>query len=431
MSAEEGRKPAFEAPPGAASVPTRDPYTPPTSKGRELDPVEARKIRADRYVYQSVARLLIGSAGHREGMTHPFNFHRTAKCRHTTLGTQVSVHQSIEHRGAFYGGLAICGSVWACSVCSAKIQERRRVEISEGVAWAYKSGYKCVMITLTFPHLVSDDLGDLLDKQAASLKLLRTGSPWKRFKERRDYQGLIRSLEVTHGEHGWHPHVHELWIVDKDTDGATMLEDIKSMWESACIRSGLLPPEKVAAFRLHAVDLHDNASTGDYLAKQDSSRVWGVDHELAKGSKKASKKSGAHPFQLLVRAEQGDKRAAAQYLEYIVTMRDKRKRQLYWTPGLKGRVGLDEKEDEEIAKESQDKADVLGLLSYDQWRAIRTNDKRAQVLDAAETGGWAAVVELIKALGQQPQKPLQVLPPGEPRKLRRRTRELEQLDLLT
>lgn len=387
---ETGAKALFKAPPGAASVTTRNPST----ASVQEPAAKSRNLRVERYEVQSIARLLIGSEGHKLGLAFPFDFHRTAKCRHTTIKDQVSIHQSSEHGSAFYGGLAVCGSVWACPVCTAKVQERRRVEIEKGMKWAYRSGLKAVMITLTFPHLQSDDLGDLLDKLAVALKMLREGRTWKRFKERYGYDSLIRSLEVTIGQHGWHPHLHELWFVRPDADAAQMLQDVIDMWESACSRAGLLSADKAAAFRLHAVDLHDNASTGEYLAKQDDSRHWGADSEIAKGARK----KGQHPFQLLIDAEKGDKRAGAKYIEFIEAMRKRRKRQLYWSPGLKEKAGIVEKSDEELAEESQDRADLLGLLDNLQWRLVRNSDQRAQLLDAAESGGWPAVLLFLGGL---------------------------------
>ena len=110
-----------------------------------------------------------------------------------------------------------CGSVWSCPVCTAKVQERRRAEIGKAVAWAYDSGKQAAMVTLTFPHYKQNNLDDLVKKQADALARFRRGSPWDRFKDRLDYAGLIRALELTYGENGWHPHTHELWFVGADS----------------------------------------------------------------------------------------------------------------------------------------------------------------------------------------------------------------------
>ena len=40
---------------------------------------------------------------------------------------------------------------------------------------------------------------------------------------RQGFKGLIRSLEVTHGANGWHPHTHELWFLKGSAEGLQSL----------------------------------------------------------------------------------------------------------------------------------------------------------------------------------------------------------------
>ena len=145
-----------------------------------------------------------------------------------------------------------------------------------------------------------------------------------------------------------------------------MKVEVLKRWESACIRAGLLDPKNEAqleAFRAHAVDVKGNCSASDYLAKQDDSRNWGVDREIAKASTKNGRAKGLHPFALLAKAGKGDKRAERLFLAYCMAM--KGKSQLYWSPGLKDAVGVNEASDEELAEESRDAADLLGMLTLD------------------------------------------------------------------
>lgn len=349
--------------------------TPPLDKSREL--------RADRYRIQSIARMLYGREGRRAGLEHPFNFHRTAKCTHTRFHKTVGIHLSKEHKKAFYAGLVICGNVWTCPVCTAKVQERRRIEIAAGMNKAYGAGMKCIMVTLTFPHMAFDTLPDLLSKQAVALGKLRAGNPWKKIKDKAGYHGLIRSLELTHGDHGWHPHTHEIWMVDKDCDAEWLKGKIIDRWESACTRAGLLKPSKVEAFRLHAVDVKDNASCSEYLAKMDDSKHWGADREIAKASTKESK--GDHPFGLLHKFDQGDEKAGALWLEYTTAIRGRA--QLYWSRGLKAWAELQEKTDEELAAEQTDEADELAELTPGEWSIVLQFGARSTMLDLAETEG--------------------------------------------
>lgn len=356
--------------------------------------------RSMRYELLSSARALFLHEGKREGLDHPHDWHRTAKCKWVNVAGFVGVHASREHSSAFYSGVMTCGSVWACPVCAAKVQERRREEVSQAVAWADANELQSAMVTLTFPHYQWQNLSELLAQQADALHRLRAGAPWKRFKDYTGYKGLIRSLELTIGSNGWHPHTHELWFVKAGADAEEMKARILDRWRNCCAKAGLLDlgnPAQVRAFDAHAVDVKGHCRASDYLAKQDDSRHWGVDSEIAKASTKQGRAKGQHPFRLLAQAMDGDKKAGAKFVEYADAL--KGKRQLYWSAGLKGKVGVDDITDEQAAEQQRDKADLLGYLTPGDWRLVRSTGQRAQVLDAAESnGGWVAVQYILKAL---------------------------------
>ncbi len=374
-------------------------FTPHAGTGIDPDRKKIQATRAERYQLLAMARALLLQEGKKAGLLHPGNYHSTAKCRHVTRSRMVGIHVSKEHKGAFYSGLVTCGSVWACPVCASKVQERRREEVAKGMEWAYANGLQPVMVTLTFPHYAWKDLPTLLEQQAFALAKLRAGNPWTRFKERHGFQGLIRALELTYGINGWHPHTHEMWFVAGDVDAEAMKVHILARWERVCARAGLLDlkdAKQLAAFREHAVDVKGHCTTSDYLAKMDEARHWGADRELAKASTKAGRSKGLHPFAILANAAEGDKVAGALFVQYVDAMRNKA--QLYWSPRLKARVGIDEKSDEQLAEESRDKCDALGFLELDDWRTVRNARAQADVLDAAETGGWPAVQALLDKL---------------------------------
>lgn len=356
-----------------------------------------RSNRAQRYELLATARDLLRSLGRALDLEHPSDYHRTAKCSHTPI-SDVAVLRSKDHGSAFYKGLAICGNVWACPVCAAKVQERRRAEIAAGFDWAYSQGLQPLMVTLTFPHRAWNDLCDLVLQQREALKLFRAGAPWKRLVASTGYQGLIRGLEIMHGRNGWHPHTHEIWFCSSAVEAAALQISITKQWASACMRAGLLKADQLEAFEAHAVDVKGWCSTSDYLAKADDSKHWGADREMSKASTKAGKLKGVHPFGLLAAAAGGDRRSAKLFLEFVMTMRATRSRQLFWSPGLKARAGLKEKSDESLAEEQADEADLLGQLEVGDWQRVRHYRKRAQLLDAAEVGGWPAVILLLGSL---------------------------------
>lgn len=344
------------------------------------------------------ARALVCYQGKQEGREYPATYHRVGECRYQVLGSLVGV-KITEAQRAFYVGLSTCGSVWACPVCTALIQEGRRSEIAKAIDWAYAEDFQPVMITLTFPHKLWQSLAELLECQANALRFLRMGSPWAKFKKSIDYQGHIRSLELTYGTNGWHPHTHELFFVSSQVEADALRLRITELWASACARAGLLDlsdREQVRAFEAHAVDVKGWCRASDYLAKQDDSRHWGVDRELAKSSTKEGRAKGQHPFGLLALAAEGGKQAGAKYLEYIAAM--KGKRQLVWSPGLKARVGIEDRSDEELADQLAEPSVPVCLFDTFSWRRVLVNHQRAQLLATAERGGAAAVGVFLGAL---------------------------------
>lgn len=387
--------PRLATPPGGPLGTYAKSATPPLS-------VEGRKavqgLRAQRFELLATARMIFRRAGLAAGLQYGHDLHRTAKCKFITRGQGVGVHLATEHKSAFFSGLVTCGSVWSCPVCAAKVQERRREEIAQGIDWAYSNGLQPVMVTLTFPHRSWQELGQLLEQQRDALHRLRAGTPWTKVKNWAGYRGLIRSLELTHGANGWHPHTHEIWMVRKDLDPDELKAKVLTRWQASCIRAGLLDPSdqaQVEAFQVHAVDIKGNCSASDYLAKQDDSRHWGADREMAKASTKAGRSKGQHPFGLLAQAATCT-RSAELFVSYSLNMRGKA--QIFWSHGLKALVGLDDLSDETLAEQEREDADQLGQLEHEDWVTVRQAGARAAVLDAAEGGGWPAVQALIEAL---------------------------------
>ncbi len=367
--------------------------SPPPSVGVKSSDSDYSYRRAKRFDLQDQAKDLLFKKAKYEGSKDPYKSHATISCLRSRYTPEVSIYKTKDYKKGFYTGLVTCANTWACPVCSQKIQEKRRQEISKGIDWAYKEGYKAVMVTFTFPHGLGDNLADLLEKQSQAFKTLRSGKAWDKFKSKVDFQGLIRSLEVVHGQNGWHPHTHELWFVKSDADAQFIKETTLKRWYNACLKVGLTTEAKSMSFMLHAVDVKDNASNSDYLAKQDSSKHWGVDREIAKGNAKSSK--GKHPFSLLEDSINGDGKAGEIYLAYVEAM--KRKRQIYWSTGLKDKVGLNEITDEEIAEETEKEFSILvGLLDADDWTTVVQNRLRSKVLEVAESQGIDEVRAMLE-----------------------------------
>jgi len=350
----------------------------------EYNPMESR---VQRFALQAVARKFLPKS-------------RTDKCLMLRQKAKdIQVWKSNEHKTTSYAGLQTCGSVWACPVCSAKIAERRRLEI-QGAMTLHKAAGGCVnMLTLTAPHQFSDKLVDLLAKQAKALQSFWNSRQTKAIFKEMGTIGQIRALEVTHGRrseqnNGWHPHYHVLMFqgvgVDLARFDAAQMGDwqvrLYLVWAACCVKAGLGEPSYA-----HGLKLDDGSKAAKYVSK------WGLEDEMTKGhTKKAIK--GETPFDFLrsYLADASDKQAGALFKEFAETF--KGKRQLYWSPGLKKRYAVIDKTDEELAGTMDDYARLLGTITIDQWRDVLADKGRGTVLMLAASGGWDAVEVYLNAI---------------------------------
>ncbi|WP_425530609.1 hypothetical protein, partial [Stenotrophomonas maltophilia] len=75
-------------------------------------------------------------------------------------------------------------------------------------------------------------------------------------------------------------------------------------------------------------------------------------------------------------------RSRKRFMVYIEAF--KGRRQLYWSNGLKAKLGVGEVSDEELAHEQKEDATVLSELTDDQWRAVLWTKSEAALLQVAE-----------------------------------------------
>jgi len=321
------------------------------------------QIRCDRYRLKGVVdRLLIGS--------------RTSKCCRWVVPTEaVKVMHSVEQKKAFYTGLQVCASVWLCPVCAAKISERRRVQVKGAIAEAQRRGFVVMMMTLTVPHALGDDLPAMLDTMTKAYADTSSNRAGKKARKAMQLLGTVRVLEVTHGRNGWHPHYHVLMFLDAGSGQTTQsVKDLMTpVWQDACVKRGLPCPSEE-----RGVNVKPAADAASYVAK------WGLEHEMTKGHLKTAKGvKGATPWALLSEyQETREKRPAALWLAFAAAF--KGRRQLCWSKGLRELLAVEELDDAEIAAIEDGPAVVLAQLTDDQWRDVLHTRSEAVVLQVAE-----------------------------------------------
>lgn len=346
-----------------------------------------------RYYHQSLARELLPSE-------------RVALChrRRVPLQNTVDVYKNMGTGKTYFKGLLVCGSLWHCPVCAVKISEGRRQELALALADAHvlepdgsRLNLVSLLITYTVKHNLSMRLRLLLDGVLKAFRKLKSGRFFKDLKADYGWLGSVRALEVTYGDNGWHPHIHEVVLLScslsiSQSDALTNL--LKAQW------GRVLQSEGLTASWDYGVDLRlGDKDVMEYIAKfghEPKESSWTITHELTKGAVKKGGLHGRTPIELLADYGEGSIADGRLWQEYARVF--KGRNQLVWSRGLRDLLGIGkEKKDGELSEENTTASDVrLAAISPDQWRAVLRADMRgellvkASVLDDLAFSEWLA-----------------------------------------
>ena len=119
---------------------------------------------------------------------------------------------------AFYGNVQKCGSIWLCPVCSNKIRGARAKEMTAALSRHINGGRGALASILTLSHHRANSLSSSLSEIKAAWSKMTRHRYFKAWRERYGVIGYIKSLEVTNGQNGWHPHYHFLWLTKEPID---------------------------------------------------------------------------------------------------------------------------------------------------------------------------------------------------------------------
>ena len=308
---------------------------------------------------------------------------RVTGCTRRKISEDVAVLYTPAIKKAHFSGLMICGSVWTCPPCAAKISERRKIEIEQATDIHTEAGGVMYMLTFTFPHYRSDDLSVILKKFSKSLEGMRGHRDYKDLKLDAKYIGEIKCLEVTYSDkNGFHPHQHTLWLVEKEWSSRKLIlirNTLYRLLKRYCLNNDLPAPN-----RKRGVHIKRMYSAADYIAKFGVKQNWGTGSELTKQHSKVGVKS-LTPFDLLRKYQDGEKRFGPIFIKYAEAFF--RKRQVVWSDGLKKLFFIEEKSDQEIAEEQSEDSVVLVRMSAHVWKVVLSQpyDRRSVLLELAES----------------------------------------------
>jgi hypothetical protein len=222
-------------------------------------------------------------------------------------------------------------------MCAARIYAQRADEIQRAATAWKASGGQVLMVSLTVRHARGHSLSELRRGLAEAYRALWQGRGGERRRRAWGVAHSVRALEVTHGEHGWHPHLHVLVF----TRGALPVgaeQDLAEDWSHAVARK---LGTTCAPDLTHGADIRP-IDDERYLAK--------LGLEISNiGSKKGRRRSRT-PWELAHDAASGDGPSVGLWRQYSEAM--KGARQLFWSRGARDFFGLGEDfEDEELAKD--------------------------------------------------------------------------------
>ena len=351
-------------------------------------------------------------------------------------------------KGVHFSGLVTCGNVWTCPVCQYKIMARKRAQLGRILTNSIGDGCKLGYITLTVPHHAFQSAKELQSVVVESYRKIRQSRRYRRIigkikdesfgedvqlrldvvgrtgRKKQlpkvllpEFVGDIRTLEVTHGANGWHPHLHVLLVAKCSEEQMEIFaSEIFDMWSKQVEKQklGKCSPQ---AFKYKLIE--DDEGIGDYVGKSDI--VW----EMADSHGKSAKGSGRNPSQILfdIWAGNGDpERDKKLYKEYAEAFRGRAK--LTINGELKDRYLvidqdlvdasedyqerleklkeelqlIEDKTDEEIANERQEGV-VIGEIHREIWREIRQRHLSEVLKDHFYSGGVLEAFEVLRGQG--------------------------------
>ena len=306
------------------------------------------------------------------------------------LGTIPGTLPTIVRRGdvaALYGVIR-CRSPWVCPHCAPRLAARRVEVLRPQVARLLCQGYRPWLITLTVRHSRGSSLDELFGLLSRAWGRVTSGRAWSAIKS----AGVeyLRGYDVTHGAHGWHPHIHTvLFFSPAVSDPGTEARRLLDRWISAIRSLG----GDVLRDGLDAQPCADAEKAARYAA-----HMSGV-FEAAAGVKKECKSPTSRTvFDLAQAAVRGDEVAVRLWSQYAIAT--KGKRALVCSQGLSlgdERDASDKAAELDAEQALEESAETVAVI-YPA-ALVRVDPFLADVLEAAARSASDCRAALTRILG--------------------------------
>jgi len=293
--------------------------------------------------------------------------------RPTPRNNVQAVYYPKSNRSHFHN-VMLCGSVWGCPVCSARVTEQRRKELS-GVIGEW--GGSVVMGAFTVQHRAGDRLADVKGVLFQALRSLTAGRYWQGVKQRYSIIGTIQANEVTwSSDNGWHPHRHILFVSDRKwskDETASFQDEIRGRFAEIVRGVGGYSSDQWGV----KITTGTKQETSEYCFK------WGMDYELLGFQGKRADQGHYKPFELAdLFGVTGDQRYRLLFREYYFTFKGSKR--VTYSRGLKKAMGIPDRKDRELLQ-AEDQSDngyiVTAELTGRAYKAVCMQNRRGELLE--------------------------------------------------
>lgn len=321
-------------------------------------------------------------------------------------------------------GIRPCHNSWACPNCSAHEMAKYSRRIAAGIDALAKQNYSAAMFTMTVFHTNTQSCYDvyfllrkaweIMDKQKTWRRKKKDGTyyinsgTWSRFNNEFQFKHSVKTLEITWGEHGWHPHIHMLiWFKNSDLQKlATWEPKLITEWNRCVDKAAKLlygensEKYQIRKFLESKADRPDSGHLGLHISKNDDGSIrkitsadyicgYGGENELT-GLGKSANVGHMTPMQMLDEAyhnPQKEEFLLNKFFEFASTVIQNRiSRIAFSRTGLKKIIDnhLQTEEFKTILKKKKEKLSVpkyrnIAWFSSNQWRDICNSDNECLI----------------------------------------------------
>lgn len=343
-----------------------------------------------------------------------------AGCHRWRMNTakEVGIKWRKGSRGRFVG-LQNSHSVWGSPLAALGIIRGRRAEVQAALDSHVKAGGGALFMTLTLRHKRGHDLGKLWDALGKCWTKTTSGSgAWngtKRYEGDKRRYGIahwIKSVEVTTGPNGWHPHLHIIMLTERtlsDDEMSSLAGRMRERWINAALNEGLAAPSKARA--LDVQQLAAGATTANLAGYLTKGMISGLAAEGTGGQIKAARGDNRTPFQVLedmaaAKAQGNAFNPSDVAIWHEWEQASHRRRFMAWSNGAKAALGIADLTDEEIfnlVEEQDDRAadqvELIAAIAPHDWQRVQSNASTrmfiVKAVEGAETAEQARRLVLV------------------------------------